>query len=134
LLESSSKRTTITVTLSTPPFSFASPINFSAAAAGTVSACNVPAISGSVTMRVSPSEHNSSTSRYDLHLIDVNLHFRMSPQRAQQHTLHVALFRLLRGDQPAPDLLGNQRVIVGQLLQISAAQQIRPAIPHVRDA
>ncbi len=67
-------------------------------------------------------------------LFGINLNVRLRAQRAQQHALHLALFRF-RGSQDAlPHLLGHQRMVAGELLQRTAAQQIRAAVSHVRDA
>src|SRR5205807_1690058 len=61
--DSLSIRAITTVMLSGPPRSFAMDTSSSAPRIASVSACSTPAISGSVTTRVNPSEHNSKTSR-----------------------------------------------------------------------
>src|SRR5256886_1349998 len=62
-LESLSIRAITTVMLSGPPRSLAMATSSSAPRIGSVSACSTPAISGSVTTRVNPSEHSINTSR-----------------------------------------------------------------------
>ena len=59
---SASRAMTITLTLSTPPYSLARSTRRSAASCADVLVSSVLAISGSVTMRVSPSEHSSRES------------------------------------------------------------------------
>ena len=120
---SSPMRTTMAVMLSAPPCSFASSTSRSAALVGSGSACSVPAISGSVTMRVRPSEQSKSTSLPNKVCSSESTSISsMGAQRAQKNALHVAAFGFGGRQDSAADLFGDKRVVAGELLQIAAAQ------------
>ena len=67
-------------------------------------------------------------------LLGIHFDFRLRPQGAQQHALHIAFFGFGSRYHALPHLFRHQRVVARQLQQRAGAQQIGPAVAHVRDA
>src|SRR5580692_5288915 len=63
-----------------------------------------------------------------------HVHVLLHTQRACQHVLHAAAPSLLRSDDSAAHLLGDEGMIFRELVQLLVAKQISPAISDVRDA
>src|SRR5438105_14012849 len=66
-------------------------------------------------------------------LLGVHFDFRLCSKCAQQDASHVALFSLGGGQDPAPHLFGDQRMIPRELEQTAAAEQISAAVAYVSD-
>src|SRR5271165_7057108 len=67
-------------------------------------------------------------------LFGVHFDVWIGTQGAQQHALQFALFGLRGGANAAAYLFGDERVIAGELLQGTGAQNVGSAVAHVREA
>ena len=101
---------------------------------GRGSRTRIRAIVPASTIVVRPSEQSRKTSpsrRLDGERVDVDV--GLGPERARDHRALRVDRRLLRGELAAPHELGDERVVVGQLLELLVAQPVGARVADMPD-
>src|SRR6202171_1842041 len=63
--------------------------------------------------------------------VRIHFDFRLRAERANQNALHFTLVGLLRCQNAATNLFGDERMIPGELVERTGAQQVRAAVAHM---
>ena len=124
-----------TVMLSRPPAALAAAIRSRpSSSSGPLCSSSSGLSLSSRTIEVRPSEQTRNRSpALRRELLDVDLHVRLGPERAGDHGALRVRLGLLLGQLAEPDEVADQRVVVGQALELAVADEVAARVADVRD-